>query len=225
MTRLFVAAWPPDDVVAELRALPRKDQRGVRFVPPENWHVTLRFLGAADPDAVGAALDAATFPAATARLGAGVDLLFERMLGYLTYLPAADIELVRQAWVYADKAHTNQWRSSGDPYITHPIAVTTICAHWKLDAPALMAALLHDAMEDCGITKPANVISTSYGMNEADVTPAYAIRQCNEYAKLGLMGTTLLYASGDYGVAGASGECSGPYGNPKSYIVSRSFMK
>jgi GTP diphosphokinase / guanosine-3',5'-bis(diphosphate) 3'-diphosphatase len=78
---------------------------------------------------------------------------FERMLDYLTYLPAADIELVRQAWQYADKAHTNQWRSSGDPYITHPIAVTTICAHWKLDAPALMAALLHDAMEDCGITK------------------------------------------------------------------------
>lgn len=78
---------------------------------------------------------------------------FERMLEYLTYLSPADIELVRQAWLYADKAHTNQWRSSGDPYITHPIAVTTICAHWKLDAPALMAALLHDAMEDCGITK------------------------------------------------------------------------
>ncbi len=78
---------------------------------------------------------------------------FERMLDYLSYLPAADIEQVRQAWQYADKAHTNQWRSSGDPYITHPIAVTTICAHWKLDAPALMAALLHDAMEDCGITK------------------------------------------------------------------------
>nr|WP_286998980.1 MULTISPECIES: bifunctional (p)ppGpp synthetase/guanosine-3',5'-bis(diphosphate) 3'-pyrophosphohydrolase [Comamonas] len=75
------------------------------------------------------------------------------MLDYLSYLPASDIELVRQAWHYADKAHTNQWRSSGDPYITHPIAVTTICAHWKLDAPALMAALLHDAMEDCGITK------------------------------------------------------------------------
>ena len=78
---------------------------------------------------------------------------FERMLEYLSYLTPADIELVRQAWQYADKAHSNQWRSSGDPYITHPIAVTTICAHWKLDAPALMAALLHDAMEDCGITK------------------------------------------------------------------------
>ena len=78
---------------------------------------------------------------------------FERMLDYLSYLPPADIDLVRQAWQYADKCHTNQWRSSGDPYITHPIAVTAICAHWKLDAPALMAALLHDAMEDCGIIK------------------------------------------------------------------------
>ena len=71
----------------------------------------------------------------------------------LGYLDAAGLELVRQAWEYADRAHTDQWRSSGDPYITHPIAVTGICAQWKLDAPALMAALLHDAMEDCGITK------------------------------------------------------------------------
>ena len=72
---------------------------------------------------------------------------------HLSYLSAPDIALVQQAWQYADQAHSNQWRSSGDPYITHPIAVTTICAQWKLDAPALMAALLHDAMEDCGITK------------------------------------------------------------------------
>ena len=47
--RLFVAVWPPEEVVAELTALPRKDGRGVRFVAPENWHVTLRFLGQAIP--------------------------------------------------------------------------------------------------------------------------------------------------------------------------------
>lgn len=80
MARLFVAVWPPDEVVEELRALPRKDQRGVRFVPPENWHVTLRFLGDADPAAVSAALDATPLPTATARVSGGVDLLFERML-------------------------------------------------------------------------------------------------------------------------------------------------
>ncbi|MGN1055766.1 MAG: RelA/SpoT family protein [Comamonas sp.] len=88
--------------------------------------------------------------AAAARVSAAH---FDRLLEHLSYLPLEGIELVRQAWQYADQAHTNQWRSSGDPYITHPIAVTTICAQWKLDAAALMAALLHDAMEDCGITK------------------------------------------------------------------------
>ena len=78
---------------------------------------------------------------------------FEQLLEKLQYLDPASIEQVRAAWQYADMAHTGQWRSSGDPYITHPIAVTSICANWKLDAPALMAALLHDSMEDCGITK------------------------------------------------------------------------
>ncbi|KAA1113583.1 hypothetical protein PGT21_033913 [Puccinia graminis f. sp. tritici] len=60
---------------------------------------------------------------------------------------------------------------------------------------------------DCGIVNPANVISTSYGMNEADATPSYLIRQCNEYGKLGLMGTTFLFSSGDNGVAGNRGVC------------------
>ena len=72
--------WPPEEVVETLRSLPRKDQRGVRFVPPENWHVTLRFLGDADTDDVSAMLDTAVLPAAIARLGAGVDLLFDRLL-------------------------------------------------------------------------------------------------------------------------------------------------
>ncbi|KAG2122346.1 subtilisin-like protein [Suillus clintonianus] len=61
--------------------------------------------------------------------------------------------------------------------------------------------------EDCGTVKPANVISTSYGYNEADLSAAYAIRQCNEYAKLGLMGVTFLFSSGDLGVAGNGGYC------------------
>ena len=78
---------------------------------------------------------------------------FAGLMEHLSYLDADSVDRVRQAYLYADKAHTDQWRSSGDPYITHPIAVTGICANWKLDAPALMAALLHDSMEDCGITK------------------------------------------------------------------------
>lgn len=80
MARLFVAVWPPEEVVAELTSLRRKDQRGVRFVPPENWHLTLRFLGEEDPDAVASALDGADYPSATVRLGPGVDVLFDRAL-------------------------------------------------------------------------------------------------------------------------------------------------
>ncbi|KAH7872247.1 subtilisin-like protein [Lentinula edodes] len=65
----------------------------------------------------------------------------------------------------------------------------------------------YDGPSACGTTKPAAVISTSYGYNEADLTPFYATRQCNEYAKLGLMGVTILYSSGDSGVAGNGQVC------------------
>ena len=78
---------------------------------------------------------------------------FAGLMEHLGYLDATSIEQVREAYAFADQAHSDQWRSSGEPYITHPIAVTALCASWKLDAPALMAALLHDAMEDCGVTK------------------------------------------------------------------------
>lgn len=54
-------------------------------------------------------------------------------------------------------------------------------------------------LEHCGKYEPTKVISTSYGCNEADLTPSYDMRQCNEYMKLGLMGVTVLYSSGDYG--------------------------
>jgi RNA 2',3'-cyclic 3'-phosphodiesterase len=93
MARLFVAVWPPEDVVTELMSLRRKDQRGVRFVPPENWHLTLRFLGEADPDVVADALDGGEYPAATARLGPGVDVRFDRAL----VVPATGIEALAAA--------------------------------------------------------------------------------------------------------------------------------
>lgn len=79
-TRLFVAVWPPEEVVADLVALRRKDQRGVRFVDPDSWHVTLRFLGDTDPDVVERALDGIVIDPATVRLGPAVDVLAERAL-------------------------------------------------------------------------------------------------------------------------------------------------
>ncbi len=79
---------------------------------------------------------------------------FAGLTAKLDYLSASDFEQVRLAYRFADEAHLGQIRNSGEPYITHPIAVAAQCADWKLDAQALMAALLHDAIEDCGVTKP-----------------------------------------------------------------------
>ncbi|KAH7397703.1 peptidase S8/S53 domain-containing protein [Cadophora sp. MPI-SDFR-AT-0126] len=64
--------------------------------------------------------------------------------------------------------------------------------------------------ENCGGFAATRVISTSYGYNEADLTPFYENRQCHEYMKLGLQGVTFLYSSGDYGVAGNGGQCIDP---------------
>ena len=88
-------------------------------------------------------------PAAANAAAASFATLTER----LDYLAPIDLEQVRLAYRFADEAHLGQLRNSGEPYITHPIAVAAQCAEWKLDAQALMAALLHDALEDCGITK------------------------------------------------------------------------
>ncbi|MCJ1248318.1 hypothetical protein MMC30_005535 [Trapelia coarctata] len=83
---------------------------------------------------------------------------------------------------------------------------------------------------DCGRYTPASVISASYGSNEADFTAAYEQRQCNEYMKLGMQGVTVLYSSGDSGVAGNQGQCcttascaGGTYNNGGSGIFNPSF--
>ncbi|WNO04633.1 RelA/SpoT family protein [Rhodoferax mekongensis] len=78
---------------------------------------------------------------------------FAGLTAKLDYLSSSDVEQVRLAYRFADEAHLGQLRNNGEPYITHPIAVAAQCAEWKLDAQALMAALLHDALEDCGVTK------------------------------------------------------------------------
>src|ERR1700709_1104016 len=72
----------------------------------------------------------------------------------LSYLSKADLKKVREAYKFADQAHLGQLRASGIPYITHPLAVTGLVPDWKPDAPGLMAALMHDTIEDCGVTKP-----------------------------------------------------------------------
>jgi GTP pyrophosphokinase len=67
------------------------------------------------------------------------------------YLTQDEIEQVWAAYRYADKAHIGQMRKTGEPYITHPVAVACILAKLHLDVPTLLAALLHDVVEDTGV--------------------------------------------------------------------------
>ncbi|MDL1860520.1 bifunctional (p)ppGpp synthetase/guanosine-3',5'-bis(diphosphate) 3'-pyrophosphohydrolase [Betaproteobacteria bacterium PRO7] len=69
------------------------------------------------------------------------------------YLPSADVQRIKEAYRFSDAAHLGQFRKSGEPYITHPIAVAEILTEWKLDAAAIQAALLHDVLEDSGVRK------------------------------------------------------------------------
>jgi GTP pyrophosphokinase len=71
----------------------------------------------------------------------------------LAYLKPEDAAQIEAAYRLSDSAHTGQFRVSGEPYISHPLAVAEILAEWHLDGQALMAALLHDVMEDTTITK------------------------------------------------------------------------
>ncbi|MBK5143629.1 bifunctional GTP diphosphokinase/guanosine-3',5'-bis pyrophosphate 3'-pyrophosphohydrolase [Budviciaceae bacterium BWR-B9] len=68
------------------------------------------------------------------------------------YLPDEQIECLKQAYVVARDAHEGQSRSSGEPYITHPVAVACILAGMRLDYETLIAALLHDVIEDTSVT-------------------------------------------------------------------------
>ena len=73
-------------------------------------------------------------PSAAAAAANAAAASFAALMDNLDYLDAASIEQVRKAYRYADAAHLGQLRNSGEPYITHPIAVAAQCANWKLDA-------------------------------------------------------------------------------------------
>ncbi|NWO08295.1 MAG: RelA/SpoT family protein [Alteromonadaceae bacterium] len=83
------------------------------------------------------------------------------------YLDNNRINQVRRAYYYAEQAHEGQRRTSGDRYITHPLAVAGILANLKLDHQSLMAAMLHDVIEDTGIPKDA--LSEQFGDDVAEL--------------------------------------------------------
>ena len=90
---------------------------------------------------------------------------FTRHLGH--YLPPPDVALVNRAFEFSESAHRGQFRKSGEPYITHPLAVASILSQWRLDAQGLAAALLHDVMEDTSVTK--SELEKSFGKPVADM--------------------------------------------------------
>ena len=84
-----------------------------------------------------------------------------------SYLKPPDIERIEEAYHFSGKAHEGQYRDSGEPYVSHPLAVAGILAAWHLDPQALMAALLHDVMEDTEVSKAE--ISRRFGKPVAEL--------------------------------------------------------
>jgi len=88
-------------------------------------------------------------------------------LALTEYLGETQIEQVKKAYYFADEAHTGQKRKSGEPYITHPLAVAGILAEMHMDHQCLMAALLHDVIEDTGV--PKHTLAVEFGEDVADL--------------------------------------------------------
>ena len=73
--------------------------------------------------------------------------------GISAYLKPDDVAQIEAAYRFSEEAHRGQYRTSGEPYVSHPLAVAGTLAAWRLDPQALIAALLHDVMEDTGVSK------------------------------------------------------------------------
>jgi len=84
-----------------------------------------------------------------------------------TYLTPDQAQQVKRAYFFAEQAHYGQVRRSGEPYVTHPLAVAGVLADMHMDHQSLMAALLHDVIEDTGVTKED--ISAQFGSDVAEL--------------------------------------------------------
>jgi len=95
------------------------------------------------------------------------DPAFRVFIDSLSYLKPDEVALVRDAYAFAEAAHAGQTRYSGEPYITHPLAVAGALAEWQMDVQAVVAALLHDVMEDTAVTKAQ--IAQRFGKHVAEL--------------------------------------------------------
>ena len=83
------------------------------------------------------------------------------------YLDPQKVKQVNRAYKFACEAHSGQYRSSGDPYVTHPIAVASILSTFRMDEDSLSAAMLHDVIEDTGI--PKSIIEKNFNKEVAEL--------------------------------------------------------
>ena len=95
------------------------------------------------------------------------------------YLRPEDVDTIRRAFVFSRAAHCGQIRKSGEPYITHPIAVAKILTDWRIDSQGLCAALLHDVMEDTGVAKLT--LAEHFGKSVADLVDGSKRRAQDTY--------------------------------------------
>jgi len=97
-----------------------------------------------------------------------VTLTIDSLAGSLSgYLASDQVDSVRRAYFYAEQAHDGQYRRSGEPYVTHPLAVANILSEMHMDHQSLMAAMLHDVIEDTGVSKTA--VKSQFGETVADM--------------------------------------------------------
>ncbi|HNC51494.1 MAG TPA: bifunctional (p)ppGpp synthetase/guanosine-3',5'-bis(diphosphate) 3'-pyrophosphohydrolase [Accumulibacter sp.] len=95
------------------------------------------------------------------------DPAYQVFIDSLSYLPPEEVDCVREAYRFSEHAHRGQKRLSGEPYITHPLAVAGAIAEWQMDVEGVVAALLHDVMEDTRVGK--SEIAERFGKPVADL--------------------------------------------------------
>ncbi|WP_028537119.1 RelA/SpoT family protein [Paludibacterium yongneupense] len=95
------------------------------------------------------------------------------------FLKPEDVQLLHQAFELSREAHEGQTRKSGEPYITHPLAVATMLTEWRIDVQGLAAALLHDVLEDTGVSK--STLAEKFGRTIADLVDGLSKLERLEY--------------------------------------------
>jgi GTP pyrophosphokinase/guanosine-3',5'-bis(diphosphate) 3'-pyrophosphohydrolase len=108
------------------------------------------------------------------------DPAYQVFLDSLDYLPTADVRRIKEAYAFSARAHADQTRISGEPYITHPLAVAGAVVEWRMDGAAIAAALLHDVLEDTKTSKRELV--DRFGREVADLVDGLSKLDRMEFA-------------------------------------------